>query len=104
VSALVDLPSAGASGRLTPPSPTTRTITVTIDDEDLPTPTADKRDVLEGRQVTVVPTHIPDYAENCANVAEYISACSCFGLTGSVTTAPVPTVTVTTTLDYCDAL
>lgn len=75
-------------------------MTVTVDAEDLPTKT--KRGVLDGRQVTVTPTAIPDYAENCANAAEYISACSCFGLTGSVTTAPVPTVTVTTTVDYCE--
>ena len=48
--------------------------------------------------MTVTPTHIPDYAANCANAAEYISACSCFGLTGTVTTAPTPRVTVTTTV------
>lgn len=79
------------------------TVTVTVDEEDLPTPTPAKRwGQIENRQVTVVPTHIPDYADNCANAAEYISACSCFGLTGSVTTAPAPTVTVTTTADYCE--
>ena len=75
---------------------------MTVDEEDLPTPTQAKRGFLEGRQVTVTPTAIPDYAENCANAAEYISACSCFGLTGSVSTAPAPTVTVTTTVDYCE--
>jgi hypothetical protein len=80
-----------------------RTVTVTVDEEDLPTPTKPaKRGLLEGRQVTVVPTSIPEFAENCANAAEFVSACSCFGLTGSVTTAPQPTVTVTTTVDYCE--
>lgn len=54
--------------------------------------------------MTVVPSSIPEYADNCVDAAEYISACSCFGLTGSVTTMPTPTVTVTTTLDYCDEI
>ncbi len=59
--------------------------------------------MLDARQVTVVPSVIPDYAANCANAAEYISACSCFGLTGTVTTAPTPTVTITTTvIDECE--
>ena len=40
--------------------------------------------------------------ERSVDAAEFISACSCFGLTGSVTTAPAPTVTVTTTVDYCE--
>ncbi|KAK3304639.1 uncharacterized protein B0T15DRAFT_249289 [Chaetomium strumarium] len=88
---------------LTTVTPAATTVTVTVDEEDLPSPTAAKRGaVLQGRQVTVVPSAIPDYAANCANAAEYISACSCFGVTGSVTTAPTPTVTVTTTVDYCE--
>ncbi|KAL2131785.1 hypothetical protein VTI74DRAFT_4613 [Chaetomium olivicolor] len=87
---------------LTTVTPAATTLTVTVDAEDLPSPTAARRDMLEARQVTVVPSSIPDYAANCANAAEYISACSCFGVTGSVTTAPTPTVTVTTTVDSCE--
>ncbi|SPQ27243.1 d0e56a9e-8f06-4ed1-80ce-09b9716eff26 [Thermothielavioides terrestris] len=83
-------------------TPAATTITVTVDGEDLPTPTAHAAAVLAGRQVTVVPSSIPEYAANCANAAEYISACSCFGVTGTVTTAPRPTVTVTTTVDSCE--
>ncbi|GAB1312897.1 hypothetical protein MFIFM68171_03107 [Madurella fahalii] len=88
---------------LTTVTPAATTVTVTVDDEEdiVPTPTPARRD-LEGRQVTVVPSSIPDYADNCVDAAEYISACSCFGVTGSVTTMPTPTITVTTTVDYCD--
>jgi hypothetical protein len=100
---LTERSSHCASFLLTTVTPAASTVTVTVDDEDLPTPTPAKRGVgLNARQVTVVPTAIPDYAENCVDAAEYISACSCFGLTGSVTTAPAPTVTVTTTVDYCE--
>lgn len=78
------------------PAPTT--VTVTVDGEGGPT----KRDV-EVRQATAKPTAIPAYAAVC-DAAGYAQACSCFGVTGTVTTAPQPTVTVTTTIDYCDDL
>ncbi|KAK0634467.1 hypothetical protein B0T17DRAFT_586276 [Bombardia bombarda] len=84
-------------------TPAAVTYTVTVDDEE-PTGPAKRDFPLEGRQATAVATSIPTYAANCANVAEYASACSCFGVTGTVTTAPVPTVTVTTTVDYCGDL
>ena len=54
--------------------------------------------------MTAVPTNLPAYATAACKAADYASACGCFGVTGSVTTAPVPTVTVTTTIDYCDDL
>ncbi len=79
------------------------TVTVTVDEDEL-LPTPAKRDAVEARQVTVVPSAIPAYASVCSSAERYASACSCFGVTGSVTTAPTPTVTVTTTLDYCDDL
>lgn len=50
---------------------------------------------------------IPDYADNCSDAAEYMTACSCFGVTaGAAATAPTPTVTVTQTVpvDWCDDL
>jgi hypothetical protein len=72
-------------------------------DGSSPTTSAAKRDLHE-RQVTASPTAIPTYASACSPAAEYISACSCFGVTGSVTTAPTPTVTVTTTVDTCEDL
>ncbi|KAH6848268.1 hypothetical protein B0I37DRAFT_415927 [Chaetomium sp. MPI-CAGE-AT-0009] len=102
---LTERSSSCASFLLTTVTPAASTVTVTVDEEDLPTPTPGKRAAgagLDRRQVTVVPTAIPEFAENCADVAEFISACSCFGLTGSVTTAPAPTVTVTTTIDWCE--
>ncbi|KAL2024299.1 hypothetical protein VTK56DRAFT_8781 [Thermocarpiscus australiensis] len=82
------------------PAATTVIVTVEEDDDDItpsPAPTS-------APPVTVVPSSMPDYAAEMCNTSEYASACSCFGLTGSVTTAPTPTVTVTTTLDYCDDL
>jgi hypothetical protein len=78
------------------------TITVTVDDSTVTTPA--KR-ALEARATTVIPSAIPTYATTaCINVSEYASACSCYGITGSITTAPTPTVTVTTTIDFCDDL
>lgn len=47
---------------------------------------------------------MPAYATHCSSAAAYASACNCWGITPSVTTAPTPTVTVTTTVDYCDDL
>ncbi|KAH6621434.1 hypothetical protein B0J18DRAFT_491716 [Chaetomium sp. MPI-SDFR-AT-0129] len=100
---LTERSSHCASFLLTTVTPAASTVTVTVENPPAtPTHAHTKRDLLENRQVTVVPTAIPDYAENCVDAAEYISACSCFGLTGSVTTAPAPTVTVTTTVDYCE--
>ncbi|KAK4115434.1 hypothetical protein N656DRAFT_775313 [Canariomyces notabilis] len=101
---LTERSASCSSFLLTTVTPAATTVTVTVDDETFtPTATPAKRE-LEGRQVTVVPSSIPEFAANCANAEEFISACSCFGVTGSVTTAPTPTVTVTTTLDYCDDL
>ncbi|KAK0613617.1 hypothetical protein B0T14DRAFT_402726, partial [Immersiella caudata] len=79
------------------PAPTTTTVTVTIAPSVFI-----KRDLeLAARQVTVTAHSIPAYAANCANGEEYKTACSCFGVTGSVTTVATPTVTVTTTLEVC---
>lgn len=83
-------------------TPAAVTVTVTVDDEE--TATIKKKDLLFGRQATVVPSALPAYATAACSAAAYASACSCFGVTGTVTTAPTPTVTATTTLDYCDDL
>lgn len=83
------------------PAPTT--VTVTVDEESIPTP-AKRAENIEARQATAVPTALPAYAAVCSSAAAYAQACSCFGVTGTVTTAPQPTVTVTTTIDYCDDL
>ncbi|KAH8688377.1 hypothetical protein BGZ61DRAFT_533161 [Ilyonectria robusta] len=58
-------------------------------------------------QVTVIQTsrapekrhefNIPDYAAACSNPAQYISACSCVGVTALETTTTPSTVTSTTT-------
>ncbi|KAJ4307219.1 hypothetical protein N0V88_000598 [Collariella sp. IMI 366227] len=89
-----------ASFLLTTVTPAASTVTVTVEPEvyyPVEPETA-------APAVTVTPTAIPQYAGNCANGAEYLSACSCFGVTGSVTTAPVPTVTISTTAEVCNAL
>ncbi|EFQ35134.1 hypothetical protein CGRA01v4_01747 [Colletotrichum graminicola] len=81
------------------PSPTTVTITVTAG------PARIRRDgQIVNREVTEFPTVIPAYASSCDDAAEYSSACSCWGITAVTTTAPRPTVTTTTTVDYCDDL
>ena len=79
------------------------TVTVTVDDVGQPIPT-DHVNKRADSAVTVTATNIPSYADNCVDAAEYRVACSCFGLTASVTTAPAPTVTVTTTVDSCEVL
>ncbi|EJT72464.1 hypothetical protein GGTG_09330 [Gaeumannomyces tritici R3-111a-1] len=57
--------------------------------------TPQKRAAADGDQaVTVVPTAIPAYASACTSAARFSSACSCAGVTGSVTTAPTPVTTV----------
>lgn len=79
----------------------TTTITITVDPEV--TPKA-KRAVANASAVTVYPTFIPDYADNCPNGAGYSSACSCWGITATTTTAATPTQTeiVTVTQSYCE--
>jgi len=90
-----------ASFLLTTVTPDAVTVTVTVDDET--STAAAKRDLVY-RAVTVSPSALPTYATAACDAVSYASACSCFGVTGSVTTAPVPTTTVTTTIDYCDDL
>ncbi|KAK4186100.1 hypothetical protein QBC35DRAFT_283569 [Podospora australis] len=95
---------------LTTVTPAPRTTTITVDADPAaaadPTPRAVPRDArgLEARQVTVKPSQIPSWAENCVDAVEFAQGCSCLGVTGSVTTAPTPMVTVTSTLDYCEEL
>ncbi|KAK4462458.1 hypothetical protein QBC42DRAFT_338312 [Cladorrhinum samala] len=88
---------------LTTVTPAPTTVTVTVDDVGQPIPT-DHVNKRADSAVTVTATNIPSYADNCVDAAEYRVACSCFGLTASVTTAPAPTVTVTTTVDSCEVL
>lgn len=73
------------------PEPTTVVTTVTI--------TVEKRG-LEARQATVHPSVVPVYASACSGTARYSSACSCWGITATTTTAPTPTIysTVTATV------
>lgn len=81
----------------------TVTVTVTVDPDEPATLT--KRGV-EYRAATEAPTAVPAYASSCQGAAKYSSACSCWGITAVVTTAPVPTktATVTVTADYCEDL
>jgi hypothetical protein len=58
-------------------------------------PVAAPEPTLEARQVTVVPSAIPAYASPCSGSVRYSSACSCIGVTATVTTAPTPTTVVT---------
>lgn len=74
------------------------TVTVTVTEE----PTGNlKRNAVEARQATSIPTKVPAYASSC-DAVKYASACDCWGITAAVSTAPTPTVTVTTTVDYCE--
>ncbi|KAG7151064.1 hypothetical protein HYQ46_013192 [Verticillium longisporum] len=76
------------------------TVTVTVTEE----PTGNlKRNAVEARQATSIPTKVPAYASSC-DAVKYASACDCWGITAAVSTAPTPTVTVTTTVDYCEDL
>lgn len=61
---------------------------------------------LYKRQATVTPSVLPDYAVGpCStSVARYVSACSCFGATPSVTYAPTPVVTSTVTVSTTSTL
>lgn len=81
----------------------TVTVTVTVDPDEPATLT--KRGV-EYRAATEAPTAVPAYASSCQSAGKYSSACSCWGITAVVTTAPVPTktATVTVTADYCEDL
>lgn len=85
------------------PAAATTTVTVTIDLDEL---VKSKRDKHEIRAATQVPSSIPAYASGCDSASRYSSACSCWGITGSVTTAlpSTKTVTVTVTSDYCGDL
>ncbi|KAL3959620.1 hypothetical protein ACCO45_004737 [Purpureocillium lilacinum] len=84
------------------PEPVTTTVTVTVDGE---APHKLRRDILEYRDATDAPA-VPAYATACADGSKYSSACSCWGITAVVTTAPTPTktTTVTVTGDYCEDL
>jgi len=51
---------------------------------------------LKERQVTAVPTNIPQYALGpCSVAASYAYACSCVGATASTITVPAPSTTIT---------
>ncbi|KAH0541398.1 hypothetical protein FGG08_004162 [Glutinoglossum americanum] len=81
------------------PEPSTTTITLTADPsggESGGDPS--RRNVIEAREVTVVPTDIPVYASACYVPERYSSACSCAGITADTATAPTPTVTETVTV------
>jgi hypothetical protein len=58
----------------------------------------ERRDVPTGGPVTTSPTNIPTYASACDNVLRYSSACSCWGITATTTTAATPSTTVTVTI------
>jgi len=57
-----------------------------------------KRDAIAERQVTITPVSVPTYASACSGAVRYKSACSCWGITATVTTAPTPIVTVVSTV------
>ena len=99
----VSLRSAHCSSfQATTVTPPATTVTVTVEAEG--TLVAKRDAALEIRQATVIPSALPTYASACSSPAAYASACSCWGITATVTTAPTPTVTVTSTIDYCEDL
>ncbi|KAG6000896.1 hypothetical protein E4U43_001464 [Claviceps pusilla] len=86
------------------PDATTITVTVTVEPDE---PVPKTKRGIEHRAATEVPvTAVPTYATSCKKAGKYASACSCWGITPAITTAPVPTEThtVTVTLDYCEDL
>ncbi|KAK5661385.1 hypothetical protein OQA88_11284 [Cercophora sp. LCS_1] len=93
---------------LTLVTPTPVTVTVTVDPQTTfhsqTGSTYTITDISETEDpvpVTFTPTHMPDYAEEMCTGTEYASACTCFGLTGAITTLAPATVTVTETNDIC---
>ncbi|MCJ1436180.1 hypothetical protein MMC27_005558 [Xylographa pallens] len=52
---------------------------------------------ISPRAVTVSPSGVPTYASACSGTSRYSSACSCFGVTHSTSTAPTPSTTITIT-------
>ncbi|KFA70333.1 hypothetical protein S40285_01781 [Stachybotrys chlorohalonatus IBT 40285] len=86
------------------PDAVTTTVTVTVEAGE---PAKFKRAAgLQYRAETEIPTAIPAYASACTSAADYAEACSCWGITATVSTAPTPTstATVTVTADYCEDL
>ncbi|KAK2016699.1 hypothetical protein LZ32DRAFT_688702 [Colletotrichum eremochloae] len=88
------------------PSPVTEIVTETSTTGTIFIPTilvgAEKRSVeteatTGGSAVTLFPSIVPTYATYCADAANYFSACGCAGVMPVTTTAPTPTVTLTTT-------
>ncbi|KAK8045509.1 hypothetical protein PG993_005533 [Apiospora rasikravindrae] len=87
---------------VTPPASTV-IVTTTADacDEEDEAPQTPLRRVQQRRAeeaVTVFPTEVPTYASACSGAVRYSSACSCWGVTAAVTTAPTPVITVTITV------
>ncbi|PMD37155.1 hypothetical protein L207DRAFT_599483 [Hyaloscypha variabilis F] len=85
---------------ITTVTPATYTATTTVTITTVVPPA--KRDVdsaplVAPRQVTVSPTTYPAYATDCPSYSAYSSACSCIGITPTVTTVPTPTTTTTVT-------
>lgn len=80
----------------------TKTVTVTVDADE---PAKFKRNLkpLEERTDDKV---VPTYIKNCDSAEDYASACACWGITATTSTAPTPTKTVTETVteDYCEDL
>ena len=55
------------------------------------------------RSLTVVPSSIPAYASACSGLVHYSSACSCVGVTNSITTVSPPSTTITITITSATA-
>ncbi|KAG6038350.1 hypothetical protein E4U41_004299 [Claviceps citrina] len=94
------------------PEATTVTVTVTVEPDEEPAPTPTPTTTATGTTTCGVecgaasetPHAVPAYASACKQDRKYSSACSCWGITAGLTTAPVPTETrtVTVTLDFCE--
>lgn len=57
-----------------------------------------KHNGVAERQATVTSALVPPYASACSGAVDYSSACSCWGITASITTAPAPITTITETV------
>ncbi|KAF6833995.1 hypothetical protein CMUS01_06356 [Colletotrichum musicola] len=78
------------------PEPFIATVTETVYTDSPPRP-ARSTSLATSSPATTSSATVPGYASACVNAGEYSSACSCWGITTTVTTLPRSTITATTT-------
>lgn len=74
-----------------------RTITVTVTTHVI-NPNQRRTIAKRDTTTTIIPTKVPAYASACTSAAAYSSACSCWGIAATVSTASTPLTTTTVTV------